>query len=921
MAVKTSTTQTAYVYSFSKELPAPPLDVTLLGGKGKGLAEMASLGLPVPPGCIITCEACTMYRKNKRVLFDALKAQVQGALELLQKQTGHVFASHDNPLLVSVRSGARVSMPGMMDTILNLGLNDDAVQGFAAITNNERLAYDNYRRFIMMFSDIVYGVSRSHFEKVFDELKKRENVNSDAALSIASLKEACTQFKNIFTEHTKEAFIQDPYEQLYRAIAAVFNSWDGERAVLYRQLHTIPDDWGTAVIVQTMVFGNKNEKSATGVGFTRDPATGENQFYGEFLQNAQGEEVVAGTRTPHPINIRQKEKTHSKLESLEELLPEAYKELHGIVKQLEMHYKNMQDIEFTIEDGTLYMLQTRTGKRTGFAAVTIAIDMIDEGLVSEKDALKQIPPTQLAHLLAPVFDEKAKENAQKFFVAKGLNAGPGAACGKIAFTSEKAIEFQKNGMPCILVRNETSPSDFPGMVAAVGILTTRGGSTSHAAVVARGMGKPCVVGCPDLYIDELAHTLSAKDMTLNEGDTLSIDGHTGQVYFTDLPSSHSEIVQVLVEKTKSAQESILYQQYEKLMQIADKYRKLEVRANADTVDDARASHAFGAQGIGLCRTEHMFMNPLRLNDVRCMFFSKNEQDRQKAVHKLLPYQKEDFIGIFKEMKSAPVTIRLLDPPLHEFLPHTDEECKALAKSLHVDMRELDKIRQGLFEQNPMLGHRGCRLGITYPELTEMQTRAILEAAIEVKRSGIDVHPEIMVPLVSIEGEFAHQKHVIDKTAQEVFQEQNMSVEYHVGTMIELPRACLVADKIAQHAEFFSFGTNDLTQTTFGISRDDSPKFVPTYLRGVVDPITNVDILHILEQDPFEVLDTEGVGSLMQIGIERARSTRPKITCGICGEHGGEPKSVAFCQKLGLTYVSCSPYRVPIARLAAAQAAL
>jgi pyruvate,orthophosphate dikinase len=916
---KTKTTK--LVFAFGPNIPTPALDSTILGGKGKGLAEMASINLPVPPGFIISTEACNEYRHLGRAFPDGLEAEIQNSIQLLEKETGLQFGHPKKPLLVSVRSGARVSMPGMMDTVLDLGLNDESVKGFALYTQNARLAYDSYRRFIMMFSDIVFGVSRKHFEEAFEVVKIQEKVKLDSEVSIDGLKETCKIFKTLFEQHANSPFPQDAYKQLHLAISAVFNSWDSERATLYRELNHIPGDWGTAVTVQIMVFGNKNSHSATGVAFTRDPATGDNHFYGEFLVNAQGEEIVAGIRTPHPINKIQKEKTKSRLESLEELMPDVYEELHSIVKILERHYKDMQDIEFTIEDSKLYMLQTRSGKRTGFAAVKVAIDMLKEGLIDEKSALKHVEPTQLVQLLAPVFDNKAKVEAKNRLAAKGLNAGPGAASGQAVFSSEKAVELKKQGIRVILVRDEASPSDFPGMVAAEGILTMRGGSTSHAAVVARGMGKPCIVGCGSLFLNDSAKTLSTHDMTLHEGDAISIDGTTGEVFFAALPTSPSEIVQVLVTKTKKPADSSIFQQYNTLMNIADKYRTLEVRANADTPLDSEVARDFGAQGVGLCRTEHMFMNPHRLNDVRCMFFSTHPEERKKAINRLLPHQKSDFIGIFQAMKGLPVTIRLLDPPLHEFMPHSDEEQNALASQMGLSLLDLAKVSAALIEHNPMLGHRGCRLGVTYPELTEMQTRAILEAAIVVKKQGIDVHPEIMVPLVGIEGELVHQKALIDKTAKLVFEEQKCSLHYSVGTMIELPRSALLADTIAKHAAFFSFGTNDLTQTTFGISRDDSAKFVPTYVKGIINPLAPDEHLHILEDDPFQVLDREGVGQLMKIAIERGHKTRPDLQCGICGEHGGDPKSIAFCHMLGLDYVSCSPYRVPIARLAAAIAAL
>lgn len=914
-------TQFKYVYSFGANSPKPPLDKNLLGSKAKNLAEMASIGIPVPPGVIVTTEACNEYRHNHRRFPNGLEDDIRSAVNALAAQMGQCFSDDKNPLLVSVRSGARVSMPGMMDTILNLGMNDQSVIGLAQKWKNERLAFDCYRRFIMMYSDVVEGISRKLFEQAFHVIKIEEGVEQDIQLSVNGLKKACEIFKTIYAEHMHKPFPQDCWEQLFKAVAAVFNSWDSERAILYRQLNRIPDDWGTAVTIQTMVFGNKNDHSATGVAFTRDPATGQRAFYGEFLINAQGEEVVAGIRTPHPLNKYQKEKTGSKIESLEELMPEVYRQLQNIVDILEQHYTDMQDIEFTIDDGKLYMLQTRTGKRTGFAAVRMAVEMLSEGLIDEKAALLRVQPDQLVQLLAPIFDPKAKKAANKQLVAKGLNAGPGAASGKVALSSHKAKEFKQQGHPCILVREETSPNDFPGMVAAEGILTVRGGSTSHAAVVARGMGKPCVVGCGSIYINEDARTVSGNNITINEGDPISIDGTTGEVFFCSMPTSPSEIVQVLVERSKKGEESLLFQQFQKIMELADKYRKLKVRANADNPQDSIAARAFGCQGIGLCRTEHMFMAPNRLNDVRCMFFSISPEERKRAIDRLLPHQKDDFIGIFRVMDKMPVTIRLLDPPLHEFMPHSDEEITTLAQNMNMPREKLMEIRVSIEEHNPMLGHRGCRLGVTYPELTAMQTRAIIEAALEVSEEGKKVIPEIMVPLVGIHNEIVHQKAIIDAVANEVFKEKGKSIPYSVGTMIELPRSALIADQIAREAEFFSFGTNDLTQTTFGISRDDSGKFVPIYVKGLSNPSEPDEVLHILSEDPFQVLDREGVGLLMRIAIEKGKKTRPALKCGICGEHGGDASSIYFCNELGLDYVSCSPYRVPIARLAAAHAAL
>lgn len=908
-----------YVFPYGADFPVPPLDKNLLGGKGKGMAEMASLGLPVPPGFIISTEACNDYRKGGRRLSDSMENEICKAMHELEEAMGAEFGSETNPLLVSVRSGARVSMPGMMDTVLNLGLNDRSVLGLAEKMGSERFAYDSYRRFIMMYGDIVAKVERKNFEHAFDVLKMQQGIKEDHEMSLENLKQACKLFKQIYEQHSGQPFPQDAQEQLFEAITAVFNSWDGERAVCYRQIHNIPEDWGTAVNVVAMVFGNKNDNSATGVGFTRDPATGDNNFYGEFLLNAQGEEVVAGIRTPRPINRYQKQVTKSSLSSLEELMPEVYNELKEIVEKLEKHYSDMQDIEFTIDDGKLYMLQTRTGKRTGFAAVRMAMEMLDEGIIDEKEALKRVHPDQLVQLLTPVFDQKVKDKAKDELVAKGLNAGPGAASGRVAFTSEKAVEMKKEGMRCILVRDEANPDDFPGMVAAEGILTLRGGSTSHAAVVARGMGKPCVVGAGSLVIHERNKTLTTGERTIKEGDAISIDGSTGEIFFTELPTSPSEVIQVLLTKTRKAEDSRVFQYYDKLMKIADKYRTMGIRTNADTPHDADAARALGAEGIGLCRTEHMFMDVARLNDVRCMFFSTDADERRHAIERLLPHQKQDFIGIFKAMDGLPVTIRLLDPPLHEFMPHSDDELNDLARVMDVSRQHLADIRNSLEEQNPMLGHRGCRLGITYPELTAMQTRAILEAALQVASEGIKVIPEIMVPLIASPEELDHQRSIIRQTAEQVFKEKGEEIHYHIGTMIELPRAAILADKIAEHAEFFSFGTNDLTQTTYGISRDDSSKFVPTYVAGVPHPEKREEQFRLMQHDPFQVLDQEGVGELMRIAVAKGRKARPDLECGICGEHGGETSSVHFCQEIGLNYVSCSPYRVPVAHLAAALA--
>ena len=859
------------VYLFDPNSPPPPLDPTLLGGKGKGLAEMASMGLPIPPGFIITTEACNAYRHFDHKYPKGLQENILDALKQLEKATGKEFGSETNPLLVSVRSGARASMPGMMDTVLNIGLNDRTVLGLAK--QNEHLAYDSYRRLIMMYANIVKGVDRKHFEEAFNVLKMQEQVQSDIDLSVKGLKEACKLFHKLYLKYTGKLFPQDVHVQLFEAIAAVFESWDGERATLYRQLNHIPDEWGTAVTVQTMVFGNRNSRSATGVGFTRDPSSGQNHFYGEFLPNAQGEEVVAGIRTPQPINIYQKEVSKSDLASLEESMPEVYIQLQQTIERLEKHFKDMQDIEFTIDDGKLYMLQTRTGKRTGFAAVKMAVEMLEEGLIDEKTALQRINPEQLSQLLAPIFDEKAKKKAKDKLVGKGLNAGPGAASGKAAFTADRAVEYKRQGLPCILVRKEANPDDYPGIVASEGILTVRGGSTSHAAVVARGMGKPCVVGCGVLQLTD--KSLSAGKLTIKEGDPISIDGSTGEVFFCGLETSPSEIVQVLLTKTKKPEDSLLYRQYKTIMDLADKYRTMKVRTNADTPHDSIVAKAFGAEGIGLCRTEHMFMEVNRLNDVRPPIFQHSRDERNEAIQKLLPHQKQDFIGIFRAMEGLPVTIRLLDPPLHEFMPQGNDEIETLAAVMGIKIDRLNQIRHALEERNPMLGHRGCRLGVTFPELTEMQTRAILGSGHRSLERGIKIEPEIMIPLVGITNELLHQKAVIEQTAKLVFAEKGASVPFTIGTMIELPRAALIAGEIAKNVSFFSFGTNDLTQTVFGISRDDSGKFVPTYVKGLPNPLQKGELIHILTDDPFQVLDQQGVGELMRCAVTRGRAVKPK----------------------------------------------
>ncbi len=883
----------------------------LLGGKGSNLAEMAGLGIPVPPGFTITTDVCTYCYQNDGKYPEGLEEDVSDTLREVEELMGARFGDPENPLLVSVRSGARVSMPGMMDTVLNLGLNDETVEGLIAKTENPRMCYDSYRRFVQMYANVVMGAKGDEFEELLRAKKDERGVKDDTGLTADDLKELVPKFKAVVREKTGKDFPTDPKEQLWGAIGAVFHSWDTPRAVAYRQINGIPDDWGTAVNVQAMVFGNMGNTSATGVAFTRDPATGEKTFFGEFLVNAQGEDVVAGIRTPHPITVSQKAEG-SELTSLEEEMPEIYNELAEIYQKLETHYKDIQDMEFTIQEGKLYMLQTRTGKRTGFAAVRIAVDMVEEGLIDEEEALRRVEPAQLLQLLAPVFEGKEKEKAIKEgrFLARGLNAGPGAACGKVVFSAEKAVEMADAGERVILTRTETSPEDISGMAKAVGILTSTGGTTSHAAVVARGMGKSCVVGCGALGIDYAALTMSVRDKVIKEGDYVSIDGTTGEVILGELPTIPSEVIQVLIQKTKGQEESRIFQQFSKLMTWADKHRKLGVRANADTPGDASVARSFGTEGIGLTRTEHMFFEGARIDAVREMILADDSEGRKIALAKIMPMQKEDFVGIFEVMEGLPVTIRFLDPPLHEFLPHGDKEVEELAQQIGLDAGKLRQKVQSLREANPMLGHRGCRLGIAYPEITEMQARAILEAACELIKEGKNVEPEIMIPLVGHVNELRGQKEIVDRVAKETAKKYGVAIEYRVGTMIELPRAALTADEVAQEAEFFSFGTNDLTQTTFGVSRDDAGTFLPMYVEK-----------QILPHDPFQSIDIDGVGALMKIGVEKGRATRPDLKIGICGEHGGEPKSIAFCHEIGLDYVSCSPYRVPIAILAAAQANL
>ena len=895
-----------YVYSFGDGSAEGKADMKeLLGGKGANLAEMSNLKIPVPAGFTISTEVCTYYDENK-TFPPELEAEVADALKKVEKVMEDTFGDAKDPLLVSVRSGGRASMPGMMDTVLNLGLNDVTIQGLIAKSGNPRFAYDSYRRFVAMFGDVVLGLKPvseddiDPFEEILEEKKKIRKASYDTDLTADDLKELVAEFKDAIKKRTGKDFPEDPKEQLWLAIGAVFESWNNERAIVYRKLNNIPDHWGTAVNVQSMVFGNMGEDCGTGVAFTRDPATGEKKFYGEYLINAQGEDVVAGIRTPQQIA------------QLEKDMPEVYKKLVNIYQNLEKHYRDMQDIEFTIQNKKLWMLQTRVGKRTGFAAFSIAVDMVKEGLISKEEALMRVEPEQLNQLLRPIFDSKEKAQAVEGgrLLTKGLNAGPGAASGKVVFNAADAEEWAKKGEKVILVRIETSPEDIKGMNAAEGILTARGGMTSHAALVARQMGKVCVAGCGDLDIDYKKRVMVVKDKTIKERDFISLDGTTGEVIEGEIKTNPSEVLQVLLTNSLDPAASSTYQTYAKIMNWADEVRRLGVRTNADQPDQSANAIAFGAQGIGLCRTEHMFFGGERIDAVREMILADDEAGRRKALDKLLPMQREDFRGIFEVMKELPVTIRTLDPPLHEFLPHSDREIEDLAKKINVPAEKLKARVASLHESNPMLGHRGCRLGVVYPEITEMQARAILEAACEVAKKGIKVHPEIMIPLVSHVNELKSQEEIVRRVAKEVFKEQGIEVDYLLGTMIELPRAAITADEVATVAEFFSFGTNDLTQTTFGLSRDDAGKFLPYYIEE-----------DILPKDPFQAVDREGVGQLMKWGVERGRSTRKNLKIGICGEHGGEPSSVEFCHEIGMDYVSCSPFRVPIARLAAAQAAL
>ena len=880
-----------YVYKFGgKKADGKAEMKNLLGGKGANLAEMSNIGIPVPAGFTITTEMCTVYYKMNRKYPKDLNAQIKQGVDHIEKVMGAEFGSNTNPLLVSVRSGARISMPGMMDTVLNLGLNNQTVVGLAKQSGNERFAWDAYRRFVQMYGDVVLDLKPKTktdidpFEEIMDKVKHEKGVKLDVDLAVDDLKELVKRFKAAIKKRKGIDFPEDPWKQLWGAIEAVFGSWNGERAIKYRNINKIPHDWGTAVNVQSMVYGNMGDDSGTGVAFTRNPATGERKFYGEYLINAQGEDVVAGIRTPQPINHSTKSSKDQK--TLEDVMPKPYKTLEAIYKKLEKHYTDMQDIEFTIQKGKLWMLQTRTGKRTAAATLKIAVDMVKEKLIDEKTAVLRVQPSQLDQLLHPMFDPKAAKEV----IAKGLPASPGAATGQAVFHADEAESWAGEGKKVILIRIETSPEDIGGMDAAQGILTARGGMTSHAAVVARGMGKCCVAGCGSIIIDYKAKEFEVNGTVIKEGDWISLDGSTGEVMKGQVPTIKPE----------------LSGNFGQIMKWADKYRKMNVRTNADTPKDSKVARSFGAEGIGLCRTEHMFFEGDRIMAVREMILSDDVGGRRKALEKLLPMQKGDFIGIFKAMKGLPVTIRLLDPPLHEFVPHEEAQQKIMANEMGVS---LDKIKQkiaSLHEFNPMLGHRGCRLGIIYPEITEMQARAIMEAACEVPGAK----PEIMVPLVGDIAEFKNQEAIIRQVAEETKKKYQSKVKYLVGTMIEIPRAALTADKIAEAAEFFSFGTNDLTQMTMGLSRDDSGKFLPAYVE-----------MGIYKHDPFQVLDQVGVGQLVEMGVKKGRKGRKNLKVGICGEHGGEPSSVEFCHNIGLNYVSCSPYRVPIARLAAAQAVL
>jgi len=853
----------------------------LLGGKGANLAEMTSIGLPVPKGFTVTTEACNKYYEDKETLNEIIIEEIYKKVTELEKQTGKTLEDKENPLLLSVRSGARASMPGMMDTILNLGLNDEVAESFAIKTKNKRFVYDSYRRLIEMFADVVKGYPKENFEQKLEEIKRAKQAKMDTDLNADDMVLVTEEFKKIYQSLAKEEFPQDPKIQLIEAIKAVFRSWNNDRAIYYRRMNDIPSSWGTAVNVQEMVYGNRGENSGTGVAFTRNPATGEAKLYGEYLMNAQGEDVVAGIRTPEAIS------------KLEMVMPEVYQEFAHIAKILESHYKDMQDMEFTIENGKLFMLQTRNGKRTAAAAIKIAVDLVKEGLITKEEALLKVEPKGLENLLHPAFNIESLKNGK--VIASGLAASPGAGAGKIYFNAEEVIKHAKQGEKTILVRLETSPEDIEGMNHAEGVLTVRGGMTSHAAVVARGMGKCCICGCSEIIINEEEKTFTTKDGEIyHEGDEISLDGTIGNVY------------EGLIKKEEPA----ISGDFETFMKWADERRRLGVRTNADTPKDAREARKFGAEGIGLCRTEHMFFDSNRIFHFRKMIVSENQEEREKALEEILPYQRSDFEELFRAMAPYTVTIRYLDPPLHEFLPKTEEEIDELADALKISVEALKKRISSLKEVNPMMGHRGCRLAITYPEIARMQTRAVIEAAINVAKEGVEVSPEIMIPLIGDEKELLFVKKIVCETAEAIRKEKDSNITYHIGTMIEIPRAAIMADKIAKHAEFFSFGTNDLTQLTYGFSRDDAGKFLSDYYKN-----------NIFEKDPFAKVDEEGVGELVRIAVEKGRLIRPNIHLGICGEHGGDPASIAFCEKIGLDYVSCSPFRVPIARLAAAQAAI
>ncbi len=896
-----------YVYNFGGgRAEGKAVMKSLLGGKGANLAEMTNIGLPVPPGFTITTEVCTYYYAHNHHYPTSLAKEVFQAIQKLNKAMGAKFGDPKNALLVSVRSGARSSMPGMMDTILNLGMNDVVAEGLIKKTNNPRFVYDSYRRFVQMYGDVVMGVrpkgkhDADPFEAIIEAKKKSRGVHLDTDLTADDLKDLVHAFKKAIKQNTGKEFPEDAEEQLWGAVGAVFSSWNNERAIAYRRMNNIPGAWGTAVNIQAMVYGNMGDNSGTGVAFTRNAATGEDEFYGEYLMNAQGEDVVAGIRTPLHIS------------ELKKARPVIYKQLDGIRKTLEKHFRDMMDIEFTIQEGKLYMLQCRAGKRTALAAIRIAIDMVKERLIDDKEALMRIEPEALNQLLRPIFDLKEKDaaiNGGRLF-AKGLNAGPGAATGRIVFSAQDAEEWKSRGELVILCRSETSPEDIKGMDASEGILTAFGGMTSHAALVARQMGKICVVGCSALQIDYSTHSMKVNGKTIKQGDWISIDGSTGEVMEGKIPTRPSEVMEVLISKTVDPKKAPIYQSFAKIMQWSDKYRRLRIRTNADQPDQASNAVAFGAEGIGLCRTEHMFFGEGKIGPMREMILADDVDQRKTALAKLLPFQREDFEGIFRAMNGCPVTIRTIDPPLHEFLPHDIETQQQLAQSMGIKFEKVQRRVEELHEFNPMLGFRGCRLGIIYPEITEMQSRAIFEAAANVIKEGIPVHPEIMIPLVGNVKELEHQEKLVRRVADEVMKEKKAKFPYLVGTMIEVPRGALTADEIAHVAEFFSFGTNDLTQTTLGVSRDDSARYLIPYVEK-----------DIYLKDPFEAIDQNGVGALMKIAVEKGRSTKPRLKIGICGEHGGEPSSVEFCHRIGLDYVSCSPFRVPIARLAAARAAL